>query len=64
MTVEHSYPDFHLTMHAFLCPITSPVNIRLNEHIDQQWLTTKELMQLDWAAADIPIVQELIAGEK
>lgn len=63
MTVEHSYPDFHLIMHAFLCPITKPANIALNEHIDQQWLTRNELMQLDWAAADIPIVQKLIRSE-
>jgi 8-oxo-dGTP diphosphatase len=58
-TVKHQYPDFHITMHCFLCLITDPSKIKLTEHIDQKWLKTDELEDLDWAAADIPIVQKL-----
>lgn len=58
-TVKYQYPDFHITMHSFLCPITDPSRIILTEHIDQKWLETNELRDLDWAAADIPIVQKL-----
>lgn len=58
-TVQHEYPDFHLTMHAYLCisTITEP---RLTEHLDYKWLTLEQLPSLDWAAADIPIVKELM----
>jgi len=31
----------------------------LNEHIDFKWLSIKELSDLDWAAADLPIVEKL-----
>ena len=59
LTVVHEYPDFELTMHSFLCEVDSK-EITLNEHIDKQWLHINELAKLDWAAADVPIVDELI----
>ncbi|OFA32040.1 DNA mismatch repair protein MutT [Glaciecola punicea] len=58
-TVEHQYPDFHITMHCFLCSISNPDEIELTEHIDQKWLLKDALASLDWAAADIPIVSQL-----
>lgn len=60
LTVHHQYPDFNLIMHSFICSSQSSSPI-LKEHIDFKWLTTDELMQLNWAAADIPIVQKLIS---
>ena len=59
MTVEHTYPDFHLTMHVFKCFLDQGV-ITLNEHIDAKWMSVEELDQLDWAAADVPVVKSLI----
>ena len=32
----------------------------LKEHIDAKWLYKNELIELDWAAADLPIVSKLI----
>ena len=58
MTVVHEYPDFELTMHTFICEVETK-EITLVEHIDHKWLTAKELKTLDWAAADIPIVNKL-----
>lgn len=60
-TVVHEYPDFGLTMHCYLCEVYSKKLI-LQEHIAQQWLKLNELSTLDWAAADIPIVNKLIAN--
>lgn len=60
-TVEHQYPDFHITMHAFICQSES-LNITLTEHIETRWLSVNELDNLDWAAADIPIVKKLQNG--
>ena len=62
MTVIHPYPDFELTMHCFKCNVNSK-KVILHEHIDEKWLTIAELNQLDWAAADIPIVNKLTINE-
>ena len=58
-TVQHAYPDFHLTMHSFLCSCATP-DLTLTEHIDFKWLTKSELKELDWAGADVPIVEKLV----
>lgn len=62
LTVVHQYPDFELTMHSFMCEVESK-ELTLNEHIDLKWLKIKELTALDWAAADVPIVDKLISNE-
>jgi 8-oxo-dGTP diphosphatase len=59
LTVVHEYPDFELTMHSYICEVQTNELI-LHEHIAQEWLTIKELNKLDWAAADIPIVNKLV----
>ena len=59
MTVQHTYPDFHLTMHVFKC-VLDQGEITLNEHVALKWLSIDELDQLDWAAADIPVVEFLM----
>jgi 8-oxo-dGTP diphosphatase len=61
MTVVHLYPDFELTMHCFICEVDSKEFI-LNEHIDKKWLKVNELNQLEWAGADIPIVEKLVSN--
>ncbi len=58
-TVIHEYPDFELTMHSYLCEVDTK-EVILNEHISLEWLDVKELKKLDWAGADIPIVDKLI----
>lgn len=59
MKVEHQYPDFYLVMHTFICEVKSQ-ELTLNEHLSYKWLSLSELTNLDWAAADIPIVNRLI----
>jgi 8-oxo-dGTP diphosphatase len=59
LTVVHEYPDFELTMHSFICEVETK-ELTLHEHIAQEWLTIRELKKLDWAAADIPIVNKLV----
>ena len=58
ITVQHQYPDFALTMHTFLCTSISNELI-LNEHTAFKWLSKKDLEELDWAAADLPIVKKI-----
>lgn len=59
MTVKHQYKTFHLTMHAFYADVIEG-DLRLNEHTDFRWLKKDQLLSLDWAEADIPIVRSLI----
>ena len=61
MTVVHEYPDFELTMHSYICEVDSR-DLTLCEHIDKKWLKINELNSLDWAGADIPIVEKLISN--
>lgn len=60
-TVNHEYPDFKLTMHSFLCKSSTP-EFKLKEHVAFKWLPQSELMSLDWAAADVPIVEKLMTS--
>jgi len=58
LSLNHHYPDFEINIHAFDCSCTT-ATIELTEHMDYKWLSTKELSDLDWAAADLPIVELL-----
>lgn len=60
LVVDHTYPDFKLIMHSYLC-IADNHELQLTEHIDFKWLPATELLQLDWAAADLPIVEKLMS---
>ena len=51
--IEHDYPDFHLSMAVFECQLLSK-EMKMNVHKGIKWLAPKDLMTLDWAAADIP----------
>ena len=63
LSVQHVYPDFTLSMACFFCSIESGCvpNIKLTEHVDLRWLSAKSMMfkELDWAAADLPVVHLL-----
>ncbi|MDA8642009.1 8-oxo-dGTP diphosphatase MutT [Schleiferiaceae bacterium] len=59
ITIDHTYPDFRIIMHVFKCNILNDNEPVLTEHLQSKWLTVSELDNLDWAAADIPIVKSL-----
>lgn len=58
MTVQHEYPDFSITMYAFLCHLTKPDFVR-KEHVAAKWMLPKDMPSLDWAPADVPIMEKL-----
>ena len=60
VTVTHMYPDFSITMTAFLCTAASPTFV-MNEHVSFEWMKVENLKELDWAAADVGIVNAIIA---
>ncbi|MEQ8167850.1 MAG: (deoxy)nucleoside triphosphate pyrophosphohydrolase [Candidatus Eremiobacterota bacterium] len=59
LTIVHEYPDFKITMHSFICT-SMKTDLVLKEHFTYKWLDKSNLENLDWAAADLPIVLKLI----
>ena len=55
---EYDYPSFHLTMHCYLCSVTSG-EIELREHKSARWLTAETLDSVEWLPADKEIVDKL-----
>ena len=61
-TVEWDYPNFHLTMHCFVCALLSDT-LQLNEHEADAWLGAESLHTVKWLPADeglIPQIQLLL----
>ena len=58
MSVDHQYRDFSLTMHCHLATIVSGA-IHLAEHLDARWLGSHEIDSVDWAPADLPVVERV-----
>ena len=56
--VNYDYPDFHLTMHCFLCKIISGDMI-LKEHTSARWLTKDHINEVDWLPADKDLIEKL-----
>ena len=56
--VEHDYPDFHLSMAVFDCQLISK-EMKMNVHKGIKWLQPQDIMSLDWAAADIPVAEQI-----
>ena len=50
-TVEWDYPNFHLTIHCFICSLLSE-SLHLNEHEAATWLTHETLRSVKWLPAD------------
>ena len=59
-TVEYDYPDFHLTMHCYLCHLSNS-HYTLIVHLDARWLTADTLQTVQWLPADEDLVAKLTA---
>ena len=58
ITIDYDYPDFHLTMHCFICQISGGT-LNLNAHNDAKWITFEELDNQKWVPADILVIDAL-----
>lgn len=56
---DYSYPDFDITLEAFLCE-TDNCDYRLKEHQSDCWKPLSSLRELDWCAADVSIVDMVV----
>lgn len=50
-TVDWDYPAFHLTLHCFLCSLSSE-EMSLNEHEAAKWLDAESIYSVKWLPAD------------
>ncbi len=55
----HDYGDKIINLKAYFVESTQG-NFQLLAHQDIEWLELKEMLNLDWAEADLPIVTKLI----
>lgn len=59
--VVYHYPGFSITLIPFICEYLSG-QTKLQEHQAFVWLTPNQLLDMDWAAADIPVVQQYLSS--
>ena len=57
-TVEWDYPNFHLTMHCFICTLVSE-SMHLNEHEAAAWLSPDTLKSVKWLPADEGLLDKI-----
>ena len=65
-TVEWDYPEFHLTMHCFMCTLSHDA-MHLNEHEAAKWLNMTTLRSVKWLPADealLPVIEKELNEEK
>jgi 8-oxo-dGTP diphosphatase len=58
--VTHDYPGFRITLYPFRCAAGGG-GITLHEHAAVAWLPPGELRSLDWAEADLPVLEGYLA---
>jgi len=56
----HRYLTFTVTLHPFRCALASGVPT-LHEHAAVLWLPPETLLSLDWAEADLPVIEAYLA---
>ncbi|SDG60853.1 (deoxy)nucleoside triphosphate pyrophosphohydrolase [Winogradskyella thalassocola] len=57
--VIHQYPDFKIKLIPFTADYVSG-ELKLKEHSDYVLANKQELINLDWAEADLPILKEYL----
>ena len=55
-TVDWDYPDFHITLHCYLCHLASE-KMTLNEHEAARWLDANSLRSVRWLPADEDVIR-------
>lgn len=56
----HSYPEFTVTLYPFICRHAGGTII-MHEHHALKWIEPHRMPELDWAAADLPIIREYLS---
>ena len=58
---DHSYvPGRVIRLYPFVCRIASETSPVAGEHAEIRWIRKEDLRSLDWAAADIPVMEHYL----
>ncbi len=57
--INYVYPDFEMNMYVYKC-IAHSDKFVMNVHVDSAWLEINQLKNLEWAPADVEIVNILL----
>jgi 8-oxo-dGTP diphosphatase len=55
----HGYADVTVTLYPFTCRLAGGA-VTMHEHHALQWIAPERMAELDWAAADLPVIDEYI----
>ena len=58
-TVEHDYPDFHLSMDVYVCTTAPGAEPEAREHAELRWINKDQLTGVDWLPADHEVALKL-----
>jgi 8-oxo-dGTP diphosphatase len=56
----HAYADFTVTLYPYVCRISGGA-ITLHEHQDATWIEPQLMAGLDWAEADLPVIDAFMS---
>jgi 8-oxo-dGTP diphosphatase len=56
---SHHYATFTITLYPFVCRLDKG-EIRLTEHKGVLWIAPGEMLLLDWAEADLPVIAQYL----
>jgi 8-oxo-dGTP diphosphatase len=59
--VFHRYEDFAIELIPFVCTLAGGM-LLLHEHRALAWVSPHQLTELDWPAADIPVIASYLAS--
>ncbi len=59
-SVTHDYGHFTIEFIPFIATYTGGI-LQLQEHQQAEWYTTEELTTLDWAPADVPVLNAFLS---
>ena len=57
----HRYTDFTVTLYPFTCRLAGGL-VTMHEHHALKWIEPERMPELDWAAADLPVICEYMAA--
>lgn len=57
--IKYHYPTFSICLYPYICTFKSGT-LQATEHAQTIWVDKKDLINYDWAEADIPIVNEYV----
>ena len=59
ITVEYTYPNFHLVMHCYFCTLVNG-DFNLLEHNEARWLDIDDIWSVDWLQADVEVINKIL----